>query len=139
MVDLTTLKQLTEELKKLENDVYNSPLFTMLTYYFNTINTRIIIFDNQKRGLFINKYGLDKFKEMGFDGTQLIGKKCPPNFCPLYGDKCPNGQCIKTKKVVTRCDVDCPLPNSKERHHVTCIPLKYNGVSGVVEIWTEVP
>ena len=88
---------------------------------------------------FINIYGLKKFKELNIDGNQFLNKKCPEGLCSLYGQKCPFHQCKKTKKVVTRCDVDCPFPDSNERHHITCIPLKYNGVSAVIEIWTEVP
>ena len=139
MYDSTKLKILTDELRReLEGNLYGSPIFGMLQNYFNTIDTRIVIFDKNKKGLFINDYGLRKFEEMGFDGKKLIGMICPPNFCPLYGEECLHDKCLKTKKIITKCNVNCPLPGSNAKHHVTCLPLKNNGVSAVIEIWTEV-
>jgi len=138
MTDLTNLKLLTQELaEEIKGNFHAGPLFGLLSSYFDTIDTNIAMVRSDKVVLFLNKTTRKRLKELNIDPDKFINSPCIPsvNNCGLSSN-CPLEECVKKKKVITRIDVTSPC--SDKHYTVVCLPLKYNGVSAVIEMWTEV-
>ena len=138
MADLTNLKKLTHELsEEIKGNIHAGPLFGLLTSYFDTIDTYVTIIRNDKTVLYLNKAVRERIEELGLDPDDYIDGICigSKGKCGLVNN-CPLEECIETKKIVVRHDVKSPITDI--RYTVVCMPLIYNGVSAVVEMWTEV-
>ncbi len=138
MVDLSRLKQLEEELRlEVEGKLSNGPLLDILFTYFNTFDTYIVITDKKRNILFLNESIKDRISDLGHDPEKFIRAPCIgilTGECPLK-DNCPVVKCMETKKVVVKKNTKSPM--SDKIYDLVCMPLKYNGVSSVVEMWTE--
>ena len=139
MADLTYLKKLTKELNnEIRNNIESGPVFGMLKSYFDDFETLIVIIRvSDKKVLYMNKATCNKIISIGENPKHFINSPCiglSMKNCPLK-DACPIEECGKTKKVILRTNVKSPL--SENRYHVVCLPLRYNGVSAVIEMWVD--
>jgi len=138
MVDLNKLKELTYELaEEIQGNLHAGPLFGLLMSYFDTVNTYVSIIRNDKTVLYLNKAARERIEELGLDPDDYIDEVCVGlrDQCGLVNN-CPLEECIETKKIVVRHNIKSPITDI--RYTVVCMPLVYNGVSAVVEMWTEV-
>jgi len=128
------MEQLALELKKTPE---GGPLFHSFAKYFDTLDTCVAIVNTDKLVLFLNQSIRERFKEINQDSDKFIMAPCAgiQGNCGLIHD-CPLEESIKYNKIVTRCNVKSPL--SDYMYNVTCMPLKYNGVSSVIEMWVRV-
>lgn len=138
MTDLTRLKELTEELaREVKNNICAGPLFKLLTQYFEEFETLVCIIRADKYVLYMNKATQDKIRSLGVNPSIYINAPCIGNLennCPLKGN-CPIDECKEQKKVVVRSNVKSPISNNI--YDLVCLPLRYNGVSAVIEMWVE--
>jgi len=138
MTDLTKLKQLEEELRQeIEGNLKEGPLFGMLVSYFDKFGTYIAILKSDRTLIYLNKSARDRIKLCGTNPDDLINKPCMAigGECEL-SENCSLKECVNTKKVVSKVNVKGFL--SDKRYNLVCLPLIYNGVSAVIEMWTEV-
>ena len=138
MVDLSNLKKLTNELaEEIHGNIHAGPLFGLLTEYYDTIDTYVAVIKNDKTVLYLNKAARKRMEELGLNPDDYINEVCAglKEQCGLVNN-CPLEECVKTKKIVVRHDAKSPVTDI--RYTVVCMPLLYNGVSGVIEMWTEV-
>ena len=123
--------------KEIKDDPKGGPIFSMYRTYLNTIDTCVAIVTRDKEVVFINQHIRERLIELGIDPDAMMYSPCLgiQKGCGLIND-CPVEKAIETNSIVTRCNVDSPI--SDKKYHVTCMPLKYNGTSAVIEIWVAV-
>jgi len=138
MADLTKLKMLTEELEReMHGDSTNGHIFSLLMEYFDGIESFVSIIDRDGTVLYLNKYLRDRLKELGHqDANEYINKKVIEIDPKRTIHQKTVMKCIDTKKITVQRDVKSKYSN--KIYDLICMPLKYNGVSGVIEIWEEV-
>jgi len=138
MADLDYLKKLTEELaKEVDGNLYGGPLFGLMCDYFNTINSYISIVKSDGKILFLNNALIKRMKDLGYsDIKKYIGKTCVEIDSSKSFHLDAIKECAETAKVVVRRDIISKYSN--ETYDLVCLPLKYNGVLAIVEMWTKI-
>ena len=123
--------------KEIKENPKGGPVFSMFRKYLNTLDSCVAIVTKDKELIFINQRIRERLIELGVDPDSMIYSPClgVQKGCGLINN-CPLEQAIETNKIITRCNVDSPI--SDKKYHVTCMPLKHNGTSAVIEMWIEV-
>jgi len=133
--NLNELKNLTKELA-IGIQKKKSNIFDKIKFIFDGLHSPIAIIDNEYRMIYLN----DEIKKLAKEETGVNIKEGEVCYKVLYGrnnvcDDCLVRKALETKKVIIskRC-----LQNTKEELIITCIPLIYNGISGVIKIFEKV-
>lgn len=130
MVNLDGLKRLTQELAEEVKYDEKGPLFKLVTLILNNIKSFAAILDDEKRLIWANKMSVKRANKFGIDLVNSYGKKCEKfEICSGKCKKCPIAKVIKQRKILTN---DFKAKLSGKSFTMICIPLLYNGVSGVI-------
>ena len=131
MVDLSKLKEITEEIAREIKDEENGKILSFLKLILDNIDTLSLITDKDSKILYFNKAESDYFKRFGitlhvgnFLYKDILGMDTSPDWCPIK-------KCIREKDVVT-VEVDGKGPRKGHKFYITAIPLIFNGVSGAI-------
>ena len=138
MANLTPLRRLTKELaEEVEYDEHGK-VWKLITFILDNVNSPAAIIDKDHILLFQNKSCKERFKKVGFDGEKYIGKSIRDSeFCkPIAMDcsKCPVQLAMDTKEVHT---IDYKSFVTGITYKMICIPLVFDGVSGVLAILSD--
>lgn len=137
MTDLTKLKMLTEELaKEMSGENSNGQIFELLKQYFDGLESFVSILDKDGNVLYLNKCLSKRLRELGHQDANCYINKPVIEIDPkkMIHQKTVM-KCIKTKKVTIQKGLKSKY--SEKIYDLVCMPLKYDGVSGVIEIWEE--
>jgi len=132
LVDLESLRELTQELAEEVKEHDKGPFWNLITLILDRIDSYVAILSNSKELLWVNKSLICHCNDLNIDIESLIGQDCRKlGFCEELCDKCPVYLAKKRKQVVMK-PYTCNL--SKDTKKLICIPLVYNGVSGIIVI-----
>ena len=131
MVDLEPLQQLTQELAQEVHNKENGKTFNFIKLLFNNIESFVAVIDEKCNILYINPSAII-FAKTHLNMDVKEGDNCllwmqTDKFC----DKCVIKTCISQKKVLNEIMIS---PRTNIKYWRTCIPLVYDGVSGIIEI-----
>jgi hypothetical protein len=137
MVDLDKLREITEELANEIHDEERGKIWDLVTLIFDNVDSPVCIFDNECNILYLNPRTIIGLGRVGQDGNEWIGKNAKDT------DGCNNLDCdtCKIKKVLCSRKVETVTycsPYSDEKFNMVCIPLIYNGTSGVITILGDI-
>jgi hypothetical protein len=139
MVDLTKLEKLTNELEEDIKGIYNSGLlYDFFRKYFDSIKNNIAIIRTiDKRVLFVNKYTKNQLKNLDiqrdkWDDVPCIGHN---GGCPIGLDNCPVQEVADTNKIIINFHIKGP--ETGNLYTLICMPLNYNSIKAVIEMWVE--
>ena len=138
MTNLLPLRRLTKELsEEIEYDEHGK-IWKLITFILDNVGSPAAIINKKHALLYINKNCRERFKELGFDGEKYIGKNIKGSkFCESLlsaCDECPIQKTLDTKEVHT---LDFTSKISNINYKMICIPLIFDGVSGVLAILSE--
>lgn len=113
-------------------------IFTCLTSFFDKLsNVAISIVRDDKIVLYLNKFAKQQITKSGFNPYEFIGEKC---IGERIGWECPaKDKCTKNKiwsagrRAVLFRDIKGPC--SDESYTLLLLPLKFDGVRAIVELW----
>jgi hypothetical protein len=132
MVDLNNLKLLTQELAEEIHRKESGQAFKYMGLLFDNIESYVAIIDKDCKILYLNPSAIRNYKDrVGKDIK--IGDNCitllqdNKDFCK----NCLTKTCINNRNVLNEIIIS---PNTGIKYWRTCIPLAYDGVSGVIEI-----
>jgi len=138
MVNLSPLKRLTKQLaEEVEYDEHGK-VWKFITLILNSVNSPAAIIGADHKLLFINKETIKRHKLMNFDIEGEVGKTLRKSrFCKPLGmdcNKCPVKNAMDTKEVHT---IDYKSDITGINYKMICIPLIFDGVSGVLAILSD--
>jgi len=138
MVELNSLKRLTMELaEEIEYDEHGK-VWKFITLILDSVNSPAAIIGADHTLLYINKETIKRHAIQGFDIEDELGKTVrKTRFCrPLEMDcsKCPIMKSMETKEVYT---IDYKSDITGILYKMICIPLVFDGVSGVLAILSD--
>ena len=129
--NVNNLKRLTQELAEEIHHKENGNMFKFMKLLFNNIESFVTIVDEDCNMLYLNPSAIKFSKEMvnldmkeGDNCLEWIGDK---KFC----EDCIVKPCMNQKKILNQVMTS---PITHKKYWRTCIPLVYDGVSGVIEI-----
>ena len=147
MIDLGGLQKVTTELAKevttelakevesiSKNKVISTPVLDIISLIFDNIKSQVAIVDNNYRLIYFNKSAKD-FVKKNFSMDLVLGNRCYSN---IFGINTPCVDCkvleaMKTKRMQINI-----WEGAGKKFYQTCIPLRINGISGVIEILEEI-
>ena len=136
MVDLSKLKEITEEIAREIKSKENGEIFKLLTLIFDNIDTLAIMVDEKSRILYVNKAEQDYLKQFNirlskghFLYKDLLGVDQSPDWCPIK-------KALETRQIVI-IEKDGEGPRVGHKFTITAIPLLYDGVAGAV-VFTKI-
>lgn len=131
IVDLDNLQRLTHELAEEIHKKENGYMFEFIKLLFNNIESFVSVLDDKCNILYINPSAIEFAKEH-INLDVKIGDNCLLWSHNIENCKnCIVKNCMYQKKVLNEIMIS---PNTGIKYWRTCIPLVYNGVSGVIEI-----
>jgi len=138
MTNLTPLRRLTKQLaEEIEYDEHGR-VWKFITLILESIQSPAAIIDKNHTLLYVNKETFSRFKKVGFDGKKYLGKSIEGSeFCKPLGmecDKCPVKLAMDSKEVHT---IDYKSFVTGVDYRMICIPLVFDGVSGVLAILSD--
>jgi hypothetical protein len=135
MVNLDGLKQITQELAEEIHQEQHGKAFEFVKLLFDHIESFVVLIDNNCNFIYINpaviKYSKEKLNmdiKQG-DGCQIWSKGY------FNCENCIVKTCINQRRVLSE---SLTSPHTNIKYWRTCIPLAYDGVSGVIEIVEKV-
>ena len=138
MANLTPLRRLTKELAEEIEYEEHGKAWKFITLILNSVNSPAAIIDSDHKLLFINKETIKRHKNIGFEIENEVGKSVrKTRFCkPLAMDcsKCPVQLAMDTREVHT---IDYKSDITGINYKMLCIPLVFDGVSGVLAILSD--
>ena len=129
MVDLSGLKRLTKELAEEVEYDEKGPALRFIELILDNIHSMAGILDKDCNVVFINKSAIDYCKMNNIDFTDK--GICPMKLSKEYCKNCPVKDTIKSRTVES---VKYISPVTGRCISYTCIPLIFNGVSGVIAL-----
>ena len=138
MVNLSSLKRLTKQLaEEIEYDEHGTA-WKFITLILDSVNSPSAIIGADHKLLFINNETIKRHNKIGFDIENELGKSVrKTRFCKPLGmdcSKCPVQNSMKTKEVYT---IDYKSDITGILYRMICIPLVFDGVSGVLVILSD--
>ena len=136
MANLDGLKRLTKELAEEIHYEEKGRVFKLMRLIFDNIESYVTIMNSDCGILYINPSAYSSFKE-NFNIDIHEGTNCKEIINLFSQDYCKNciaKMCMSQKKVLNEI---FESKKTGKKYWRTCIPLAYNGVSGVIEIWEE--
>ena len=130
--NINNLKRITQELAGEIHDKEYGDMFRFMRLLFDRVESYVSIVDKNCNLIYINPSAIRNYKERT-GGDIEIGDKCikllqnNPEFCK----ECLAKDCINQKIILNKVFIS---PNTGLKYWRTCIPLIYDGVSGVIEI-----
>lgn len=129
--NVNNLKRLTQELAEEIHRDEEGRAFKFIKTLFNNIESFVAVVDDECNIIYINpsavKFAKDNLKLDITKGDNCLLWIKDKMFC----ENCIVKNCMNQKKILNEIMIS---PNTKLRYWRTCIPLVYNGVSGVIEI-----
>jgi len=138
MTNLSPLRRLTRELaEEVEYDEHGRA-WKFMTLILNSVQSPAAIIGSDHKLLFVNQETIKRHTAHGFEIESEVGKTVrKTRFCkPLAMDcsKCPVQKSIDTKEVHT---IDYRSDITGILYKMICIPLVFDGVSGVLTILSD--
>ena len=132
MADLNNLQRLTQELaEEIHYEEYGH-VFKLMSLIFDNVESYVVIIDTNCKLLYINPAAIKACKDLvnidintGDNCIKMMQSN--PELCK----DCLAKSCINQKKVLNEVTIS---PNTNIKYWRTCIPLAYDGISGVIEI-----
>ena len=137
MANLNKLKELTSELAlEIESNKHGS-FWNLITYVLDSIASPTAIISRNHTLLYINKETQKRFDECSFTKDYLNKSLLDSEFCKALNDGC--DECIIQKTIDTKevYTIDFYSTITDIRYKMICIPLIFNGVSGVLVILSD--
>jgi hypothetical protein len=133
--NVNNLKRLTQELAEEVHHEEYGDAFKYIHLLFDKVESYIVILDNDCKILYLNPSVIKNCKEklgisVGVGDNCLKLLKDGKELCK----DCVVKTCVNQRKVLNQIIIS---PNTGIKYWKTCIPLVYNGVSGVIEILEE--
>lgn len=126
MVDLSRLTEITHELAEdIKNRKFGDCL-RFVTFLLDNIDTHIVILDEDCKVIFANKFARDNIKIDYLNKTPRELGMCKSFDCKV----CPFSSSMAGKKVISRTFTS----KTGKKMRMLCLPLLYNGSSGVIVI-----
>ena len=133
--NLNKLKRLTKELAEEVHYAEEGPIFKLVTLLLDNVTTFAVIVDNDKNLIWANKASINNASTAGINIESYYGQDCSKiHLCNGECDKCPVTKAVTSKKVHTTF-FECVV--SHDIYDMICIPLIYDGVSGVIVMMGE--
>lgn len=133
---VNNLRRLTQELaEEIRYEEYGQA-FKFMRLIFDNIESYITIMDSNCKILYINPSAIKSAKDL-LNVDLHVGSNCKDiiNIInPIHCKDCLARACINKRKVLN--EIFGSIKTGK-KYWRTCIPLAYNGISGVIEIWEK--
>lgn len=133
MIDLRKLRRLTHELVDEINEG-GGPVLDLIVLILDSVDQIAVIMDKEANLIYANSYAHNFINDLGIEleyeknwYKQLYNLDESPTWCPVK----------KTleNKTVSKVHIHSPLTDID--WEVICIPLAYNGISGVISFASE--
>jgi len=138
MTDLSNLKRLTKELaEEIEKDEHGK-VWDLVTFILDNIESPATVVSRDHKLLYINKETEKRFAEIGYKNLHMNKSLKDSPFCKsILGSCkiCPIQETLETRKVHTN-TFNSHLTGKVYR--MVCIPLVFDGISGVLAILSDI-
>jgi len=132
MVELDKLKHLTQEIANEIHEKQHGKAFEFIKLLFDNIKSFVAVVDGNCKIIYVNP-AVIKFANENSIVDIKLGDNCKMLFSKtkFECDNCVVKSCINQRRVLSE-EVTSKYTGIKYR--LTCIPLAYDGIAGVIEI-----